>query len=287
MGAICGWFGKERSHHVELLVERLAHRGACATTWALPPARAVAEHVSFGCVHDDTLAKRAEVPLVFTGTLLNAPELAQRAGLCATEIPADAELLWRLYCREGPDCFAHINGQFALGAYDAQTGALMLVTDRWSVQPLYFAVIEGAWVFASEYRAFLALDAFAPQVDLIALATLQRTKYLPTGRALLANVWPVAPGQFVRLFGTGACEARSYAPLRLDIDERRSESLLAGQLSEALSHAARRLVAGHERIGIALSAGLDSTVTTPLPMARQQARSRCLRPAVGCRRFGC
>jgi asparagine synthetase B (glutamine-hydrolysing) len=83
---------------------------------------------------------------------------------------------------------------------------------------------------------------------------------LPIAEGLLADVGPVAPGGWVRLRSDG-WEARTYTPLQLDLQAEKSEDDLAGELREVLLAATRRLIEGVSPVGIALSAGLDSTVT--------------------------
>ncbi len=259
MAAIWGLIGASERGEIESTGHPLRHRGRQCVTWA------PAAHVRFGWRHDelrDDTPGRPHVPLMFTGSLLNRGEIAERLGWRALHgtARADAELLWAFYYTEGAEALAQINGQFALALYDARTDSVVLAIDRWSTQPLYFALVGRRWVFATEYRAMLALQDFEPRIDVQTAGYLQRTKYLPTGRGLLAGVHPVAPGTIVRIRGQ-SWEQEDYAPLKLDLTESASEEALASDLRAAILSAARRASAGCERIGLALSAGLDSTLT--------------------------
>ena len=136
----------------------------------------------------------------------------------------------------------------------------MLVADRWAARPLYFATGHGRMAFASEIRALLAWPDVPATPNLGALDVLQATKYLPTGEGLLAEVRPVVPGGWACLRADG-WEAGTYAPVRLEVDPDRAEEACADELRDVMLAAARRLVVTHGTVGIALSAGLDSTLT--------------------------
>jgi asparagine synthase (glutamine-hydrolysing) len=254
MDAIWGLMGTAERWEAQHMGARLAHRGRHEEL-STP-----ATHVYFGVRHDrENAAPSTDVPAAFAGSLLHLRAIEAKLGP-TDRAAADAALIWKLYRSEGSQAFALLNGQFAVALYDAATDSVLLAVDWWSVQPLYFARGKNRWAFASEYRALLALPDLQARVDPQSVDFLQRTKYLPAGRGLLCGVHAVAPGQVVRLNGD-SYEAQRYAPLALDLRIERSEEHLAYELREALLDAAASVVTGRERVGIALSAGLDSTVT--------------------------
>jgi asparagine synthase (glutamine-hydrolysing) len=205
---------------------------------------------------------------MFTGVIANRHELAQRMGRHAKDASSisDAVLLWELYHRDGPNAFAQVNGQFAVVLYDARFNEVILAADRWAAQPLYVARVDGCWAFATEYRALLALPQLDVRVDPESLAFLSATKYLPARKGLLTDVWPVAPGEFMRISRT-RCDAQPYEPLQLRMIENSSAATLAEDVRDALLDATESVIAGYRRVGIALSAGLDSTLTLGLVRA--------------------
>jgi asparagine synthase (glutamine-hydrolysing) len=249
MSAIWGLMGPAEPWEAQQMGARLAHRGTCEEIWS------PAAHVHFGCRHGGA-EHTTLVPVTFAGSILDRDAI----DVAADTPRSDAALIWKLYDAVGYEAFALLNGQFAVAIYDAKTESLVLAVDRWSVQPLYFVPTRNRWVFASEYRALLALPDLQARLDSYSADFLQRTKYLPTGRGLLSDVHAVAPGQLVRIKGD-SYEAHRYSPLALDVPTQASEEQLAYELREALLDAAGSVVSGCSRIGIALSAGLDSTVT--------------------------
>jgi asparagine synthase (glutamine-hydrolysing) len=265
MAAMWGIAGTTDHDGVEEIGRRLQHRGLHELDWTPAP------HVRFVWRQED--AARASVatpvaPLMFTGVITNRDELAHLLGRCADHgAPRrDAELLWDFYRLNGRDAFAVVNGQFAVALYDAVADEVVLASDRWAAQPLYVARIANCWAFATEYRALLALPQLEASVDRQSLSHLNGTKYLPMRRGMLADVHPVAPGEIVRISGD-SCKPEAYAPLRLQIPTDPSERALASGLRTALLAATRSVIQGCDRVGIALSAGLDSTLTLGLVRA--------------------
>ncbi len=259
MAAICGIWGAARSCDLEKVAGRLCHRGGDPLGW-VPGA-----HVEFVWRRDagaPVVPVASRAPLLFTGAILNRDELAQRVGRRCNDrvLRDDAELLWNLYRMEGSAAFARINGQFAVALYDAGRDQIVLATDRWAAQPLYFVRVTQCWAFATEYRALLGLLQLEAQVDRQSLAFLRETKYLPMRRGLLANVYPVAPGEVVRL-SRKEHETQAYGPLAPAVID---GSAPASGLRMAMIAAARSATEQYERIGVALDPGLDSMVTLGL-----------------------
>jgi asparagine synthase (glutamine-hydrolysing) len=259
MEAIFGTLGGFTPDDTQAMDRRLQHRGEYTLIWSVG-SRAL---LGWRSNTQGTANPRNPcVPLVFAGSILNRSALASMVGRADRSgwSPTDAELAWELYLAFGPAGFAHINGQFALALLDPALPKLLLAVDSWASRPLYFAVCAKGCAFATEYRALLALDDIPARPGLSAIQTLQATKYLPLKGGLLADIHPVAPGTLVQLDVNG-WQAERYSPLKLDITVNRSVDDYASELRETLLAATRRLIAGHDSIGIALSAGLDSTLT--------------------------
>ena len=199
---------------------------------------------------------------MFAGSILNREELARLIGRSSTGngYDDDVKLLWEIYLKFGVDGFAEINGQFALALFNPSDQTLLLAVDRWAARSLYFAPYANRVAFASESKALMTLDDVPARANLTAIDYLQRSKYLPPGRGPAADLYPVAPGSWVRLRSDG-WEAGAYRPMQLEIRSGASEETIAGELRDTILAATSRLVRGGEPIGLALSAGVDSTLT--------------------------
>lgn len=254
--AIFGAYGQSDVDTMHAMAARLRHRGAHEAHREIRPGL----HLG-SCAHRATPHDAGAPPLVFSGTINNRAELRQALGPEAgIESLTDERLLWLLYCARGADAFELIDGSFAIALFDAHDDALLLAADRWASQPLYFAARDGGFVFASEYRALLRDEGPAPQLDVDVAAYVLGCKYVPRRRTLLSQVQSVGPGELIRISDAGV-RAERYKSLELAVDDARSEESHASELRDCILNSARRLTEGCDRVGVALSAGLDSTLT--------------------------
>jgi len=113
-------------------------------------------------------------------------------------------------------------------------------------------------LFASEYKALLALDAVPARPNRAALQTIQNTKWVRPGVTCLEGIHPVAPGSWIEVLDGRAASRRYWdIPVRAaDLDEAGH----ATKLRESFLETLRQQTAPYDRIGISLSGGLDSAV---------------------------
>jgi asparagine synthase (glutamine-hydrolysing) len=176
--------------------------------------------------------------------------------------PADdsrGELLLATYLARGPSGLEAADGNFAFALVDHDKREIAFGRDFFGSVPLYYTVLAGGDIaFASEYKALLSLTGMEAQVDLDMVQYLQCTRKLPPHRTLLSNVHAIRPGGVTRLnFDGRELETHLSPPLRVDVADR-SESETAELVRSELKNALRRSCRDEERIGIALSGGIDS-----------------------------
>src|SRR5439155_17331843 len=170
----------------------------------------------------------------------------------------DAALLLELLCSLGPDSLAHVAGQFALAFWHAPTRRLMLARDRIGYAPLYFTLDRHRFIFASEYKALLAIDSVPARPNRDALQAIQSTKWVQPGVTCLDQVYPVAPGTWLELDADRMHTARYWdIPVRVSPND---EGRHAAALRESFLDTLRLQTEPYQRIGVSLSGGLDSAV---------------------------
>jgi asparagine synthase (glutamine-hydrolysing) len=240
---------------MQAMSARLAHRGAESADWS------PVSGLWLGVRGPRTLVDaQRDGTLAFDGAIDNREELAQRLGhrQGRAEPAGDAALVAELWARLGEEGLAQIAGQFALALWDAPGRRLILARDRVGYAPLYFAIAGDRLVFASEYKALLALDAIPARANRAALQTIHNTKWVRPGVTCLEGIHPVAPGAWIEV-RDGHASSRRYwdIPVRAaDLDEAGHAARLRDSFLETL----RRQAAPYDRIGVSLSGGLDSAV---------------------------
>src|ERR671922_2055038 len=107
------------------------------------------------------------IQVVYNGEIYNHGDL--RAALVRRghvfKSSSDTEILVHLYEEEGANLVRALRGIFAFAIYDRPRRRLLLARDRYGVKPLFYAELDGEWVFASEIKAITARRGFVPRLD--------------------------------------------------------------------------------------------------------------------------
>ncbi len=105
--------------------------------------------------------------IVFNGEIYNFVELRSELRSYGYRFltESDTEVVIASYDKWGEECQLHFNGMWAFCIWDARERKLFLSRDRFGVKPLLYHFSKGRFAFASEMKAFLALDDFVPEFD--------------------------------------------------------------------------------------------------------------------------
>lgn len=255
MGAVYGILGEAGSEELQAMSARLDHRGAEWAQWSPASGLWLGARGSRAAVQG-----QRDGSIVFDGAIDNRHELAHRLGHRSdrSEPAGDAALAAEVWAVLGEEGLARIAGQFAFALWDAAGRRLVLARDRVGYAPLYFAVAGDRLIFASEYKALLALDVVPARPNRAALQSIQNTKWVRPGVTCLEGIHPVAPGAFIEVQDGRAASRRYW-----DIPVRAAgldEAGHAARLRESFLETLRLQTEPYDRIGVSLSGGLDSAV---------------------------
>jgi len=165
--------------------------------------------------------------------------------------------LWHQGERATREGLGTIDADFAFAHIDPD-GSVLLGRDFFGAVPLYYALVDGGVVWATEYKAILAHPGVDASPDLDMVQHLQHAKRLPLGRTLVSAIKAVRPGSVVQITPDGKTETRAlFEPLAIDVKiHKEAEACVV--LGDAFERAMQRRIADLDTIGIALSGGMDS-----------------------------
>lgn len=256
MAAIVGFIGLDARRRLEAMADRLSHGG---------PSKAldtVAENIAVGAVGlhpENSIFTTNRWVACAMGNIYNSDLLVAELRKAAVDLTGSniGELLTLVHEHMGLPGLASVDGHFAAAIYDRQNKCTYLLRDFFSQRPLFWTAVCGdAVAFASEVKAFLAMDDFDAVADREMLQLIQGTKRLAMGRTCLKNVFAVKPG--ITVVSNGREESyQKYAPLETTIRITDEETARAAVL-KALQNSVRKRFGSYKRIGIALSGGIDS-----------------------------
>jgi asparagine synthase (glutamine-hydrolysing) len=251
MGALYGILGDAGSEEIRAIGERLVHRGNRVCEWSVGPLLRLGMRSSAGA-----LERLAGGAVTYDGVIDNRDELAEEHRRGSSPVD-DAVTVLELFHRHGIEAFARIAGQFAV-AISASNGRLILARDRIGYAPMYFTLDNGRFLFASEYKALLAIPSVPASPNRDAIQVIQSTKWVMPGATCLAGIHPVAPGTWVEVDVDRIHTARFWnIPIHVAHND---ESKHVGALRNSFIETLRKQVEPYSRVGISLSGGLDSAV---------------------------
>ena len=177
-------------------------------------------------------------------------------------------------------------GMFAIAVWDREERALTLVRDRAGEKPLYWGVLAGKLVFASEAKAFDGLPGANLALDQRAVSLMLRFGHVPAPYSIFNGVHKLMPGEWMRFAGgvTPAARGRYWSAatsLQQGIAHPASLSPEAAvdELERLLTDAVKLQLEADVPVGAFLSGGIDSS--TVVALAQHSASSRVRTFSIG------
>ncbi len=176
---------------------------------------------------------------------------------------SDLELILRLYQAKGDQFIHDLEGVFLLAIWNCSRQEVLIANDRFGLCPLLFAHYNGKLIFAPEMKGILCDPDFHKELDLIALAEYVRFQHLLGDKTFFEGLKLLPNASMLRYnIRTDSLAIQPYwdfsqippLPATLTFEDAVEE---AGRLFKT---AIDKLTVGPYRLGVYLSAGLDSRV---------------------------
>ena len=220
--------------------------------------------------------------IVFNGEVYNfrelRAELEQRGRRFRSH--GDTEVVLAAYEAWGEECFARLEGMWALAIADLRRRRLVLSRDRFGIKPLFWSVHEGRLLAASEIRQVLAARGGRPR----ARAPLVR-RFLSGSRTpcleetFFEDVRAMPPATFCAVPLDDPLQESDFRPywdlagFRADPPAAPYEEARA-RFTSTLGNAVRAHAVADVTVGTLLSGGLDSAVVAALLASAARAAGR-------------
>lgn len=263
MCGICGFTGKPDRKLLKEMATRIKHRG--------PDVCGILEDasISLACqrlrIRDRTA--RADQPMtdsegsviVYNGEIYNdgdlRDELAAAGHRFSTE--SDTETVLAAYREWGDDCFARLDGMFAVALWDPSRKRLVLSRDTFGIKPLYYLTTQdNRLYFSSELKSLLPVAG--KRLNPGALAAFYAFSCNPLDESLISGIFKVPPGSVLSWDGRmGLHHFPSF-------DKQSPQRMSAKHLLRILSQAVNASVADVDKVGLFLSGGVDSSLILAL-----------------------
>lgn len=215
--------------------------------------------------HQPMFSPDRKLVIVYNGEIYNYLELKEELVSLGHHFSShsDTEVILAAYAQWGNDCFRRFNGMFAMAIFNKQANQLILARDHAGIKPLYFSLKENGLYFASEVRAFKAIDPnWKEQPD-------WRTYFLLFGHipepfTTLDQVYSMQKGSWMEI-DLQSLQSRSSHFFQPSYQYAiHSERDAVQKIREALQKAVQRHLISDAPIGLFLSGGIDSSLLTLL-----------------------
>jgi asparagine synthase (glutamine-hydrolysing) len=193
-----------------------------------------------------------QVSLVFSG------EDYSHAG--AQGCDCQAQYLVDMYERD-PRFVSSLNGMFHGLVADRARGMISLFNDRYGMHRLCYHESPDCFYFASEAKAILAVRPELRVVDHRSVGEFVACSCVLENRTIFKDIH-VLPAASNWTFRNGHCESKStyFAPSEWETQEFLSEQSYYEELRSTLSRRLPSYFVGSQRLGIAMTGGLDTRV---------------------------
>jgi asparagine synthase (glutamine-hydrolysing) len=204
--------------------------------------------------------------IVFNGEIFNYRELRKSLEQKGHRFytMSDTEVIVHLYEDHGEDCLASLNGQFSFAIWDRKHETLFIARDRLGIRPLFYTVVNGTLLFASEVKSLFADSRVPRALDPYALdQTFTFWMTIPP-RTAFDNIRELPAGHYLNIEHGRMTTAR-YWDMDFDLDGSvKTEEAYAEELRELLIDSTRLQLRADVPVGAYLSGGIDSSVITML-----------------------
>lgn len=224
------------------------------------------------CILD--LSERGHMPMrssdgrytiIYNGEVYNFQELRSHLEAKGHSFVSgtDTEVILKLYMDEGSSILPRLNGMFAIAIWDSLERTLFLARDRMGVKPVYYAMSDGAFIFASEEKALFE-SGFKAAFDTNTWEELLLFRYVAGEHTPFQGIKRLLPGHYLT-WKDGKITTTCWWNLKDRLLEVRKERKADASLYlDTLNDAVRLRLISDVPVGILLSGGLDSSTLAVL-----------------------
>lgn len=276
-------FNGDKQKNIERMKERMYHRGPDAGgTYFSEDGQVVLGHRRLSIVD---LSQNGSQPMtsgsgrfviVYNGEIYNYKRLADKLldekKVAAFKGTSDTEVLLEAFEAYGiEETIAMCKGMFAISLYDKKEQTLYLIRDRVGEKPLYYGMVNGSFVFASDVGCIAALDGFDNSINRSVLDLYFVHGYIPAPYSIYENIYKLEAGTMLKIKSPfNKWEITAYWSMK-EIARKGQQNLFKGTEKEAADELERLLkesIAGQMvadvPVGAFLSAGIDSSTVVAL-----------------------
>jgi asparagine synthase (glutamine-hydrolysing) len=217
--------------------------------------------------HQPMTNEDGSIWIVFNGEIYNHAEhrTALEAKGHVYRGRSDTETIIHLYEEYGEDCVNHLRGMFAFAIWDENRQQLFAARDRLGIKPLYYTVVNGAFVFGSEIKAIAAYPGVSREIDKESLYHYLTFMVPPAPMTMFKGIRKLPAGFRMTVDAAGEMRCAAYWDAIVPGPEPDcADEVYAERTAELLRESASIHMMSDVPVGVFLSGGLDSSTLVAL-----------------------
>ncbi|WP_303790816.1 asparagine synthase (glutamine-hydrolyzing) [Ruminococcus flavefaciens] len=198
--------------------------------------------------------------IVFNGEIYNykdiRSELVDAGHTFRTN--TDTEVLIHGYEEFGEKLLNKLRGMFSFVIWDKNKKELFGARDFFGIKPMYYANMNGTFMFGSEIKSFLEHPKFKKELNTTALENYLTFQFSPTYETFFKNVYKLPPAHYFKL-KDGHFEAKRYWDVHFDADDEPTLDEWVNRISDTFHNSVEAHKIADVEVGSFLSSGVDSS----------------------------
>ena len=270
---MCGIAGivtkrENKKEIIEAMSKRIEHRGPDGEGYFFDGDVALAHRrlsiIDLSTGNQPMFNEDDTVVTVFNGEIYNYVELRDELVKAGHKFKtkSDTEVLIHGFEEWHTDLPKYLRGMFAFAIYDKKSKELFLARDNFGIKPLYYTVMDGTFMFASEIKAFLDTPDFKKELNEDILQAYLEFSFVPTNETFFKGVYRLDAGSSL-LYKDGDIKIDKY--FKLDFkDKEQTLAEAVESISEVMKDSVNRHLLSDVEVGSFLSSGIDSSYIVSL-----------------------
>ena len=269
MCGICGYVGFNNPNLLKRMCKVIAHRGPDDSGIFLDDNIGLGNRrlsiIDVASGHQPIHNEDESTWITYNGEIYNflelRYELEKRGHKFYTN--SDTEVIVHLYEEFGESCVKKLRGMFAFAIWNSNKKKLFLARDRLGIKPIYYTIVNGKFLFASEIKSILQFSEVERKVNYKDLHNYLTFRYVPGEGTMFVGIKKLLPGHTLTL-EAGKITIKKYWDLDIQNIENKSENYYSETLFKLLKESIKMRLITEVPLGAYLSGGIDSSCVVGL-----------------------
>jgi len=200
------------------------------------------------------------VVIVFNGEIYNYKEIREKLTSAGHvfKTNTDTEVLIHAYEEYGEKLLNMLRGMFSFVIWNKNKKELFGARDFFGIKPMYYAEMNGTFMFGSEIKSFLAHPDFKKELNTSALENYLTFQYSPTNETFFKNVYKLQPAHYF-IYKDRKLTIKRYWDVHFRADSKPSLDEWVNMISDTFHNSVEAHKIADVEVGSFLSSGVDSS----------------------------